>query len=102
MKRLGVPQAQIAVVKRTCYHPILVFFGRISYGFYVLHILLEPAYDHLGQSLTNATTGFPYQTARLLVAFAMTSAVAWISYVSLERPFLRLKRWFPQPSGESV
>lgn len=65
--------------------------GRISYGFYVLHILLEPLFDRLGVLLTHTHTGFPYQTARLLTAFPLTVLAAWLSFTYFERPFLRRK-----------
>lgn len=72
--------------------------GRISYGFYVLHILLEPLFDTLGRLTTHATSGSAYQLVRLLVAFPITYAVASLSYRYLERPFLRWKRHFPHES----
>ncbi len=70
--------------------------GRISYGFYVLHILLEPLFDHLGRALTHSTSGSGYQLARFLVAFPITAVLAWLSFTFYERPFLRLKRLFPR------
>lgn len=82
--------------RRFCAVPALCFLGRISYGIYVLHILLQPLFDHLGFLLTHATAGFPYQTARLLTAFPITVAAAWISFTVFESPFLRLKDRFPQ------
>ena len=76
----------------------LGFLGRISYGFYVLHLLLEPAFDHLGGALTHAHAGFGYQTARLLCALPLSIAAAWLSFTLLERPFLRLEVGFPRSS----
>ena len=77
--------------------------GRISYGFYVLHILLEPLFDHIGRWAVHAGTGSGYQTARLFAAFPITFAAAWLSYTCLERPFLRLKRFFPRErTGEGL
>ena len=69
--------------------------GRISYGLYVFHILLEPYFDGIGSLLTHTTRGMAYQTVRLLVAFPVSVTVASLSYYALERPFLRLKRRFP-------
>jgi peptidoglycan/LPS O-acetylase OafA/YrhL len=73
----------------------LRWLGRISYGFYVLHILLEPLFDTLGAHLTHSTSGTAYQTARFVVAFPITLAAAWLSYEFLEIPFLHKKRHFP-------
>ncbi len=72
------------------------FLGRISYGFYVLHILLEPLFDRLGTLLTHSHAGFGYQTARLLTALPITTAAATLSFYLLELPFLRRKRRFPR------
>ena len=73
----------------------LVWLGRISYGFYVFHILLQPLYDTLGEHLAHAATGTLYQTARFAVAFPITVLAAWISYHLLELPFLETKWRFP-------
>lgn len=76
--------------------PVLAFLGRISYGFYMLHILLEPVFDRLGASLTHTHSGMRYQAARFLVALPITVAAAWLSFRFFETPFLRLKRSFPR------
>lgn len=84
------------VLRQTLSVASLRFVGRVSYGFYVLHILLEPVFDRLGTLLTHSTAGFPYQTARLLTAFPITLLAAILSFYVLERPFLHLKRRFPR------
>jgi peptidoglycan/LPS O-acetylase OafA/YrhL len=73
----------------------LTWLGRISYGFYVFHILLQPIYDNLARHLTHANSGMWYQTIRLAVALPLTMLAAWLSYRLLESPFLRAKRRFP-------
>lgn len=70
--------------------------GRISYGFYVLHILLEPLFDHLGRALTGSSAGSAYQTARLVTALPITVALAALSFRFFERPFLRKQQAFPE------
>jgi peptidoglycan/LPS O-acetylase OafA/YrhL len=69
--------------------------GRISYGFYVYHLLLQPLYDRIAQHLTSASGGNLYQLLRFIVAFVITLLVASLSYALLEQPFLNLKRRFP-------
>ena len=70
--------------------------GRVSYGFYVLHVLLQPVFDAIGRAAVHANSGSSYQLVRLLAAFPITLAAAWLSYTFLERPILRLKRFYPQ------
>jgi peptidoglycan/LPS O-acetylase OafA/YrhL len=74
---------------------LLGWLGRISYGFYIFHILLQPLYDSLGAHLTHASSGSRYQLVRLLVALPMTTLAAWVSFHFLEKPFLHKQRSFP-------
>jgi peptidoglycan/LPS O-acetylase OafA/YrhL len=76
----------------------LCFLGRISYGFYVFHILIEPLIDLLGAHATHSTSGATYQLARFLLAFPITLALASLSYYFFELPILSLKHRFPMRS----
>ncbi len=67
----------------------LRWLGRISYGFYILHILLEPLFDRIGQAVAHAPGGSTYLLVRLLVAFPISAAAAWLSFTFLEQPLLR-------------
>ena len=78
--------------------PPLRFLGRISYGFYVLHIFIEPIVDVLGEHLTHAAFGQKYQLARFVIAFPLTVALASLSYFFFEQPILAYKRRFPMRS----
>ena len=78
--------------------PPLRFMGRISYGFYVLHIFIEPIIDVLGEHLAHATFGARYQLARFVIAFPLTVALASLSYFFFEQPILAYKRRFPMHS----
>jgi peptidoglycan/LPS O-acetylase OafA/YrhL len=73
----------------------LRWLGRISYGFYVFHILLQPIFDFLASRITHTADGSYYQTIRLLVAFPITVLVSWLSFYLIEQPFLQRKRLFP-------
>jgi peptidoglycan/LPS O-acetylase OafA/YrhL len=79
--------------------PPLGWLGRISYGFYIFHILLERYYDQLAANFTHETSGDYYQLIRLLLAFAITCIVAWLSFHLFELPILSLKRFFPMNSS---
>jgi peptidoglycan/LPS O-acetylase OafA/YrhL len=80
--------------------------GRISYGFYVYHILLEPLYDHLGANLAQANSGDYYHIVRAVLAFVLTFIISLASFYLVEMPILSLKRFFPVnaslPWGEPI
>jgi len=87
---LGTSTWRFLVIPR-----ILRFFGEISYGLYLVHVLIFEAYDHLiGRSLV--TSGIHgHRFGALCVRFVCAASVAVIiAYVSrrwFENPFLRLK-----------
>jgi peptidoglycan/LPS O-acetylase OafA/YrhL len=72
--------------------------GRISYGFYVYHVLLQPWVDRPATLITHAWQGDAYQFARLLIGFPLTLAVSMLSYRFIELPILRLGKSFPMRS----
>jgi peptidoglycan/LPS O-acetylase OafA/YrhL len=73
----------------------LVWLGRISYGFYMFHIVLQPWFNILAIKMAHDWHGDAYQTDRLIIAFPITIIVSWLSYRFFELPILRLKRFFP-------
>lgn len=76
----------------------LRFLGRISYGFYVFHIFLQPLFDFLGTYITHTDSGSSYQLVRFLTAFPITVLLAWLSFYFFEMPILAYKRRFPMRS----
>ena len=72
------------------------YFGRYSYGLYVLHLIALPfllgVFRHHLNHLTS-NKGFAVVAAGLL-SFAIAMLAAVLSYHFFERPFLRLKRYF--------
>jgi peptidoglycan/LPS O-acetylase OafA/YrhL len=84
----------------------LGWLGRISYGFYVFHILLEPLFDSLALRLVGVNSGEEYQLLRIVFALPITILVAWLSFRLFESPILALKRYFPMreelPWGEQI
>jgi peptidoglycan/LPS O-acetylase OafA/YrhL len=115
---LGLPAlaiaaaASIALVLRTGL-PRTIFswaplgwLGRISYGFYVFHILLEPFYDRLGAHVAHTNTGDYYHIVRAFLAFVLTCIISTLSFYLFEMPILSLKRFFPMgtslPWGQPI
>ncbi len=69
--------------------------GKISFGLYIFHLLPVHGYDLLCGWLTGRTDGTAvFDVTRLVVAGALTVALAWMSFQYYERRFLRLKARF--------
>jgi peptidoglycan/LPS O-acetylase OafA/YrhL len=86
--------------------PVLQFFGEISYGVYLIHMLVFDLDDHvmggLFPGLSAAGGHFGVMALFFGIAAGSTVAVAYLSRWYFEEPFLRLKRRFEGHSTESV
>ncbi|MEL6606047.1 MAG: acyltransferase [Cyanobacteria bacterium J06614_10] len=71
----------------------LCFIGSISYGLYVYHTL---CFKWLNQLLPETDPLLP-----MPLAFACAIAVAYVSFHLLEKPFLRLKRFFEYSKNDT-
>ena len=72
---------------------ILIFFGLISYAFYMVHLYVIRAYD-LRWTVPVAPQVHAY-TVRFLVTFTASVAIATLSRYLLELPVMRLRRFIP-------
>jgi exopolysaccharide production protein ExoZ len=71
--------------------PIARFYGRISYSFYLLHLIgIAAAIQMFGA--TSLPAGMVVLSA--LVAVAATTPMAWLSWLFVEKPFIALGRRF--------
>ena len=82
-------------------NPVLIFLGKISYGLYLYHLLIPVYVVSAIQKLLVPVPLFapvvsflyrPYVFA--LLDLLVLVLVAWLSFVLVEQPFLRLKRRF--------
>ena len=73
----------------------LEFFGRISYGLYLVHLLCFDLYDHFCSryfpSAENASGHFGLMAVRFGLSATLAIAIATLSRRYFEEPFLRLK-----------
>jgi peptidoglycan/LPS O-acetylase OafA/YrhL len=96
---LCVLETSHALQRLLCLRP-LRWLGRISYGAYVLHDIVHDLYVHIVVHLGNR---FPLLIAHrdgasMLLAFAGTLLLAWLSFRFFESPFLNLKERFTRRS----
>lgn len=85
---------------------ILTFFGEISYGLYLYHMLFFAGYQWLARR-TNFESSLglnPWDRTwtTLLVAGATSIIVAYLSRRYFEGPFLQLKDWLPERRDTSA
>lgn len=91
---LLVSYAATPAPSRWLAHPVLRFFGKYSYGIYVIHPPLKVAvWTWQKEWLEVSSAGRPVLTDALfiLVIAAASIVLALVGWVVLERPFLRLK-----------
>jgi peptidoglycan/LPS O-acetylase OafA/YrhL len=82
--------------------PILQFFGRISYGLYLFHMLAFDFADHLlGLLVRNAEQlvphNFPLMCLRFAIAATLATTVAALSRKYFEEQFLLSKESWHRP-----
>jgi peptidoglycan/LPS O-acetylase OafA/YrhL len=87
---------RLGLLSRMMKLPILRWFGRYSYAMYVVQLPLMTMLP-LTLSASIAVAGDSPVLTGLAYVFGMlglTSAIAWVSYHTLEKHFLRLKKYF--------
>ena len=89
--------------------PILRFFGEISYGLYLIHMLVFDVFDHVASryfpSIADAAVQghFFRMLARFTIAAGVAVGIAFLSRRTFEARFLSLKdRWTVDASDSGV
>ena len=78
----------------------LISIGRLSYGIYFFHIFVIQVLSGRSMGILNKSHHLAPLVA--IISFAITYALAWLSFRFFESPFLRLKsRLAPRPGGMS-
>ncbi len=89
----------LGLLQTVCGHRVLTFFGRYSYGLYVLHFQIMQWLSHLvrDHSVLHTVWGsnLPAALGFTIFGVAISVAVAWLSWNLYEKHFLKLKRFVP-------
>jgi peptidoglycan/LPS O-acetylase OafA/YrhL len=103
-----VIQLKTTPLKRIMRHPVLLWFGKYSYGIYLYHMLIWYL-THLFINAELKADGTPLHPSefsplagsmlldavlRSVFVLAATCIVAWLSFRYFERYFLKLKKYF--------
>jgi peptidoglycan/LPS O-acetylase OafA/YrhL len=104
--------ANLGAVGRFFEHPLVRFYGRISYSFYLINPLTFFAFWHmpeaLGQIMQAPVPGILVALAMCLISVAATTPIAWLMHKYVERPGIALgrrllavqfKEWLPVRSA---
>jgi peptidoglycan/LPS O-acetylase OafA/YrhL len=73
-------------------NPLFNFMGKISYGLYIYHPVIIVACMYSISQLMPYSPGF--SVLLYITSYALTTAVAWLSYTYFEKQFMRLKDRF--------
>ena len=80
----------------------IVWLGRLSYGVFLLHPILQTSTNKIAIRLTHSN-GVSAAALSLVLGLTLSVALAFLSYELLERPALTLRKFFPiQPPRTSV
>lgn len=83
-------------------HPVILQFGKFAYAIYLFHVPLMFGLDAMwfGKILEMKVLGsaIPSLAAFILLLSVLVYIAAKISWITIERPFLKLKRYFPSSS----
>jgi peptidoglycan/LPS O-acetylase OafA/YrhL len=84
------------VLGRTFGTPVLRFFGKYSYGIYVIHGLLHPWIKHQfpPEAMPKGALFFAAVAGRIVIGTAISVAAAVLIWHIYEKHFLKLKRFF--------
>lgn len=77
---------------------VLNFIGKISYGIYLYHYTLGPSYNNFITGFTARHPGLSPVVNNFYISYCSRLAIlifiSWLSYIIIEQPILRLKKYF--------
>ncbi len=85
-------------VKLILTNPILMYVGKLCYGFYIWHCLVGALIQQLCMWYMPGTFGFYGKVALWGVSTSLVASASWFLF---EKPFLKLKRAFPHGAPQT-
>lgn len=85
-------------------HPVMIFFGKLSYGLYVYHGLLRPVFEQwFDRRNLIDLAGSPLLGIMLyfLLSIGTSILISWLSWHLIESQFLKLKKYFEKTRCQS-
>ena len=83
-------------------NPVFNFIGKISYGIYLYHYTLGPAYDTWVADFVKSHPSAPGMLSNFYsnycIKIALLITVCWLSFKLIEQPILRIKKRFEYTS----
>ncbi|MEO5589356.1 MAG: acyltransferase [Gemmatimonadaceae bacterium] len=84
-------------------NPIMLFLGKYSYAMYIIHFPLDWAMENLGWGVSRFPvimgSAIPAMAMFAVLAGSITAVLALASWVIVEKPLLKLKKFFPRPAS---
>ena len=86
--------------------PLMIFFGKISYGLYLYHLMVFIGYDWIAKQLDFSSrlnlTLWEQVWLRMVIVSTVAIGIAYLSRRYFEEPFLRLKDRLPGRSAKAT
>ncbi|TGM36642.1 acyltransferase family protein [Leptospira biflexa] len=75
-------------------NPVLVFIGKLSYGIYLVHMLVNTTVMlNLLNHLNRDANGFNQLLKASALSLFISALIALVSYLLIEKPFLKIREW---------
>lgn len=98
----AVMQGELGILSNIMKNAVLGYFGKISYGLYVYHILTLEIVQRVVLNFISPERVIAFPAAVLTGSLFLTIAVSAVSYQILEKPFQRLKSRFTFIQSRSI
>ena len=82
--------------------PVLKYFGKISYGIYMYHMMIAGFVLHVLNNFYSKPSGIFYNLLLYSLTLSLTLLISHLSYTYLEKPFLKIKLKYTYVNSRDV